>query len=178
MMPISLDACCIINICATGDAPRILKMAGMKFYLSAACSKESLCLHGRDDKAARIRVPIDLSPLIQSRLIELTDVTPGPETAAFVDFAKQLDDGEAMALALAICRGWTFASDDRKACRIAKEKGVPTIGTPGLLHTYSTSLNLSPPDIARCLKNIEQRATFRPKPTHPLGHWWRANSNQ
>jgi predicted nucleic acid-binding protein len=47
------------------------------------------------------------------------------EDALFVQFAAKIDDGEAMTLALCVSRGYAFATDDRKARRIAASVAEP-----------------------------------------------------
>ena len=52
------------------------------------------------------------------------------KTAIAVEFAAQIDDGEASCLAIAKSRGWLVATDDRKAIRLAVKSGISVITTP------------------------------------------------
>lgn len=45
----------------------------------------------------------------------------------------KLKQGEASCIAIALCRGMVFVSDDWKAREIAAEKGIPFSGTLGIL---------------------------------------------
>lgn len=62
-------------------------------------------------------------------------VTPesGRETTLYSDYSQSLGPGEAASLAIAICRGWSLATDDRAARRGARAAGVAITGGVGIL---------------------------------------------
>jgi hypothetical protein len=94
------------------------------------------------------------------------------ELAAYVAFAAELDDGEAMALAIARCRGWQLATDERKAIRLAGEVGVPVLTTPAVLKRWVDVLGPSGTEVGAALSAIRDRARFLLSGRDPLCDWW------
>lgn len=62
-------------------------------------------------------------------------VTPesGPEVTLYTEYARSLGPGEAASLAVAVCRRWTFATDDRAARAAARAAAIPLTGSVGFL---------------------------------------------
>jgi hypothetical protein len=89
-----------------------------------------------------------------------------------VAHARQLDDGEAMALAIAQSRGWTLATDDRKAITVASSVGVITCGTSGLVKRWVDTAAVEEPEIRAALLRIKHRARYLPGLRDPLFSWW------
>jgi predicted nucleic acid-binding protein len=54
-----------------------------------------------------------------------------------VNFATEVDDGEAQSLAIAKHRGFVFLTDDRKAVKVAQrpDVAVRTTSTPNILQS-------------------------------------------
>jgi predicted nucleic acid-binding protein len=59
--------------------------------------------------------PVDLFPLISNGTIQVFDFASPAERDLFVQEAAVVDDGEAMSIAIAVCREYALAIDDRKA---------------------------------------------------------------
>jgi predicted nucleic acid-binding protein len=118
---------------------------------------------------------LNLQPLTEASILVPCDLSPGPETVLFVELARQLDDGEAMALAIAKTRGWPLATDDRKAARVATGHGVCVITTPELVKRIAESARLDGLRLSVCLQRIEDLACFWPHANHPLRKWWSKN---
>jgi predicted nucleic acid-binding protein len=87
------------------------------------------------------------------------------------DYAA-LDDGEAMALAIARTRGWQLATDDRKAIRLAGEAAVPVLTTPGVMKRWADQLGPSTAEVSSALIAVRERARFSPSGRDPLCEWW------
>ena len=62
-------------------------------------------------------------------------VTPdtGRETTLYGEYSQSLGPGEAASLAIAVCRGWALATDDRAARHAARAAGVAITGSVGIL---------------------------------------------
>ena len=62
-------------------------------------------------------------------------VTPesGRETTLYDEYSQSLGPGEAASLAIAVCRGWALATDDRAARHAARAAGVAITGSVGIL---------------------------------------------
>jgi hypothetical protein len=76
-----------------------------------------------------------------------------------------------MALAIARCRGWQLATDDRKAIRLAGEAGVPVLTTPAAVKMWVDRLGPSASEVGTALSAIRDRARFLPG-GRPLCDWW------
>src|SRR6266540_3934446 len=137
-MPRIVDACCIINLYAAGNMLALLPALGGEWHVPVLVTTEALYVRKPDpeDAARLVKEAIDLKPALDAGILRTCDAATDAETALFVELAVALDDGEAMCLAIAQSRGWTLATDDRKARRIAAERGVPLISTPELLKQW------------------------------------------
>jgi hypothetical protein len=133
--------------------------------VSDAVLRESLYLRALDPALPPERV--DLRRLTDSGLLKVCSTETSAEESLYVELAAELDDGEALSLALSLSRGFGLATDDRKATRIARERGIVEIfGTPEILHAC--------PDIniPEAIRLIEYRARFSPALGASLRDWW------
>lgn len=169
-----LDACCVINLFGSGRLESVIAGCGGDFYVSEQVRAESLSIRQPDpnDPSVLVSVTIDLSGAISSGLILETAVAATDEMEAYVDFAVELDDGEASCLAIALIRGWTVATDDRKAKRLASQAGVDVITTPELIQRWANAEGASDAEVGDVLQSIERFARYRPRRSHPLYDWW------
>jgi predicted nucleic acid-binding protein len=94
------------------------------------------------------------------------------ELELFVEFAINLDDGEASSLAIAVSRGWTLATDDRKGRRLATKHHVKLISTSELIHQWVNSNSIPEAAVCEILNRIQQFGKFRPRRTDSLYEWW------
>ncbi|MCH8044504.1 MAG: hypothetical protein IID44_12365 [Planctomycetes bacterium] len=156
-----VDACCLINVYASGRPLPILRSLGGDLFLSDVVRGEALSIRCRDvdnegeDVGSLVPEAIDLSAAFQAGLIQECQVEGESETESFVNFAMELDDGEAASLAIAKCRGWTVATDDRKAMRVAQSHGIPTLTTPEIIKIWAEDARAKDEDIAEVLRNIQ-----------------------
>ena len=168
------DACCAINLFAAGRGDAVWTAGGFTWHVPSQVASESLFIRKPDaDHAAKlIPEPIDLRPLIDRKILHPCDLAVGLETALFVELAADLDDGEAAALAISQARGWVLATDDRKARRLAGERGVLTVTTAELVKAWADGTGAAAGEIAEVLTNIQTFARFIPHKTMPLSAWW------
>jgi len=171
-----LDACCLINLFASGSVRSIIESCEGEFYVSNQARGESLTIRQPDSKDASllVPVPIDLSELIADGTVKECRVEGEAEHRSYVEFAAQLDDGEASCLAIAKSRGWLVATDDRKAIRWASAAGIKVITTPELVELWAKASNSTNDDIAKVIRAIERFARFRPRNASPRHDWWTA----
>lgn len=172
-----VDACCLINIYAADDTESIsiLEAFGGELYVpDVVVQQEALYVRRKDDDDESKLIPeaVDLSPALQAGLIQECSIEGEAEAEGFVEFSVELDDGEAACLAIAKCRGWTVATDDRKATRIAAEHGVSTITTPELIKKWSDDSGVTDEIVAKVLQDIQLFARFVPRRSSPLREWW------
>ena len=89
--------------------------------------------------------------------------------------AIEVDDGEAMPLAIAAVRGWMIATDDAAARKVAADLGVVTFATPQLVRIWSQRVASGPEAIAQAIKRIETFARYVPNANLPDADWWASN---
>lgn len=176
--PIALDACVLINLCATDHVEAIARTLDIQFVVAREVSGEALYLRPADLTTQEL-VPIRLEPLIADRVLEVTDLR-SDELATFVAAAALLDDGEAATLALAVHRHPNLATDDRAALRLiaAEYRELQVHSTSQLLRRYCEAASVSPEHAAACLTAIEQRASFIPGAADPELTWWQATTKR
>lgn len=172
-----VDACCLINLCAAGEVQKRLSLLGGKWYIPSAVLFESLYVHIEQADGTVDKLPIDLKSLIDDGTMLACTAEPGEELELYVNLATRIDDGEAMALAIAKRRAWTLSTDDRKAIKIAGELSVTVITTPELIKRWADSAAPDPDELKNTIRLIEQRASFFPAASHPLHSWWRQISD-
>ena len=166
-----IDTCCLVNVCAVDASLALLGEFGLTWQLPLAAQKEGLFVRVRPDSAETVR--IDVGPVVKAGLVATCAPTDGPETDLYVLLAQDLDDGEAMALAIAKSRGWVLATDDRKARRRAEELGVRTWTTPELMRRWAERMRHPKRVVADALRRIESLARFTPASASPEAKWWR-----
>jgi hypothetical protein len=170
-----IDACCLIDLLASGHAEAILQACGYTWYLPVAVQSEVLYIRQPDPAQAGklVLVEVDLNPLLKSGALSLCQPYNDQEMDRFTQYATQFrSDGEAMCVALAESRGWTIATDDRKAIRIAQQAGLSVISCPQIVKKWTDLTNPDKAILARALKDIEIFAQFRPNPSLPEYQWW------
>ena len=172
MLDCVIDACCLINLCAVGDLPRWLPSLDFTWHLPSAVVQEALFLRATDEEGNPTAESIDVRQLLDAGLIAECTVRAGEEMQAYVELAADLDDGEAMALAIALARGWILATDDRKARRRAAEADVRVITTPELMRRSAERNALSAGEIRTALERIQLHARFVPAADFPQYEWW------
>jgi len=164
-VPVSVDTCTLLNILASGVARRLFSHLSAECIIADAVSRESLFLRSRMSGSPAER--IDLSPLLSEGILKVCQADTPQEEALYVQLASDLDDGEALSLAISVTRGYGFATDDRKAARLAKSLGLVKIyTTPDIVSSCSDI------DYREVLTAIEFRARFYPAADHPLHPWW------
>jgi hypothetical protein len=165
-----IDACCLINFSAVDAKLAFLGDFSVSWRLPVAAQGETMYIGLRADSTERVLV--DLDPVIAAGVIQTCFPAAGPEMDLYVQLAADLDDGEAMALAIASHRGWTLATDDRKARRKAEELSVQTTTTPQLMRRWSERTRQPRREIADALRRIETLARFVPGSAAPDARWW------
>ncbi len=176
------DACCLINLFATGRIEEILGCLPFRCATSRLVASREVLAIAVEGLATE---PLGREVLPPSRLgsmadLALLDLETDEELAAFVGFALALDDGEASVCSLAAVRGGGVATDDRKALRIMAELTPPvlTVQTPDLLYEWAERLKLPEADICSALRRVQRRARFYPRVGAPRFEWWETFSQR
>lgn len=170
---ILLDACVVINLFASRHMAAILDTAPGQVAVADLVVAESLYVRrgGAGDDANEPE-PVDLSPLIATNRLSVLTATD-EELETFVGLTLDVDDGEAMTLALAIHRQATVVTDDRKVKRVLAGR-APLRSTPDLIKDWADQANVPEPVLRLALIDVQQRGSYLPGRTHPLRTWWDA----
>jgi predicted nucleic acid-binding protein len=171
-----LDACCIINLFATGRVEEILAALPYEFATSRLIVEREVISITRPSKSTDT---LDKEVIHPSRLeslpgLAIMDFSGDKELDFFIHFATHLDDGEASVCALALARGGALATDDRKAIRLlaGTRPEIKVVQTPELLYQWAQLLRIRDPEIGGVLQAVEQNARFRPRRDAPYSDWW------
>lgn len=169
-----IDCCSLINLHTGWGGLTELGAFGWRWYLCEAVLQEAEHAreYGKDGQPEL--VPLDFSHLMDSVQIQTAAPANDDELEDYLDFASEVDDGEAQALAIARHRGFTLLTDDRKAIRLAGRLDiqVATISTAGILQIWA---NLNPANVQKLpgiLARIEELARFRPHRNSSDYQWW------
>lgn len=169
--PVLIDTCTLVNLLASGELELLLSSLSSICMVSEAVSRESLFLRADQENVPHQRIALE--PLFASGILHACQAESPEEEARYVSFATELDDGEAMSLAISSVRGYGLATDDRKARRLANEIGsVPLFSTAEILHSINP-LDLT--KIREIIRRIESRARYTPHQGTPLHDWWNAH---
>lgn len=171
-----LDACCLINLLATGSIQEILTALPWRCAVPRYVAENEVLRLAAANRPVEPENPtvIRSGDLATIAGLEILDLESEAEIAELVRFASVLDDGEAAACALAVARGGGVATDDRKAlatlARWAPQ--VPRLETPEILFAWAQASASTELEIGALLRTIRDRARFVPRPGAPHCEWW------
>ena len=166
-----LDTCCLVNLAAIDGTLECLAAIGLTWYVPTAVQAEGIYIRV-DPDSSEVR-QIDLTTAVSTGTVQICALAGEREHGLYVEFALSLDDGEAMALAIAKNRKWKLATDDRKARVKAQSVGVAVVTTPELVQRWAAETDCSEAQIADALRRIETLARFAPADDSDAAHWWR-----
>ncbi|HEX9943158.1 MAG TPA: hypothetical protein VGG03_14150 [Thermoanaerobaculia bacterium] len=170
-----LDACCLINLFATGRIEEILQRLPYEFATSSlVATKEVLTLVRSAGPPPLERELIPRSELENLESLAILDIATEEEMTQFVRFAADLDDGEASVCALAVVRGGAVVTDDRKALSLLSRAAplIATTQTPEILWEWACLSQAPEDEIRELLRAVQERARFRPRRDAPRYNWW------
>ena len=173
--PAVIDACCLIDLLASGHAEAILRATGHAWHLPSSVQAEVQYVRQHDpDKPGSYRnVPVDLTPFVTSGVLTPCQPDDAQEQAQYVHYATLFrSDGEAMCLALAECRGWIVATDDRRAIRVAQQADLIVVSCPVLMKRWADVTKRDQATVCKVLHDIQVLAQFKPNPAMPDYQWW------
>lgn len=159
---IILDACCIINLCATGRMEEILRALEKPLAVAEYVHRNEI-LH------------CNLQPLIDQGLLVVTPLASSDESTAFVSFARYLEDGEAMTGAIAVQRNWALASDERKVITFFEKRNIHVISTLEMIKHWVDIAGISVTEIKVTLQDLQTQGRYIPHLSHKLYAWWKAH---
>ena len=171
-----LDASCLLNLYATERFREIVASLHEQICVARyVLEEEALFIRleasagGQDEK-----IPVDISPFVSEGLVEVIHLEGPNEETTFVELAAHIDDGEAMTAALALHRGGSVATDDRKARRVLAERAptVPLQSTLELLGNWTASTSVALREQRTALERMRSGASYVPGRSDPRYEWW------
>jgi hypothetical protein len=171
----AIDACCLLDLLASGMAEAVLGVSGFTGQLPSAVRGEVQYRREHDPAQAgkTVNVPVDLSGMISSGLLTICDPQTQTELDQYTRYAALFrSDGEAMCLALAEQRKWVVATDDRRAIRVARQAGLTVVSCPELVKKWAIATGPDQAALNRVLQDIQALAQFKPNPSMPEYKWW------
>lgn len=147
--------------------------SGYQFGICSVVKNESIYLRGADLNAPPEAVKLDA--LLESDRLTVFELSGDEEKELYVDYATELDDGEAMSLALVCSRGFSMASDDRKARRLFTEEIGDLkrlLSTSHILKEWSEKAGMNAADLKQVLTEVSRRGRFYPNSGDPHFAWW------
>jgi hypothetical protein len=168
--PAVIDACCLIDLLASGQMEAILRATGYAWNLPDAVNAEVQFVRQHDPArpGSFLNAPVDLSPDLKSGLLTACQPADPKEQTPFVQYAAQFrSDGEAMCLAITETRGWVVATDDRKTIRVAEKGGLTVVSCPQLVKAWVDATRPDTALVVQVLTDIQTLAQFRPNSTMP-----------
>ncbi len=171
-----IDACCLIDLLASGQAEAILRATGHAWHLPSSVQAEVQYVrqHNPDNPGSYRNVPVDFTPFVGSGVLTACQPDDTQEQARYVHYATLFrSDGEAMCLALADCRGWAVATDDRRAILVAQQAGLTVVSCPELVKAWADATRPDATSLVQVLTDIQTLAQFKPNPSSmPEYQWW------
>lgn len=171
----AIDACCLIDLLASGEAEAILLASGFTWRLPSAVQIEVQYRRQYDpaQPGKTVNVLVDLSGLITAGVLIICSPQNQRELDQFTHYAANFrSDGEAMCLSLAEQRQWVVATDDRRAIRVAQQAGLTVVSCPELMKAWVDATGPDPIALRDVLQDIQVLAQFKPNPSMPDYAWW------
>ena len=169
-----IDCCSLINLFAGWGGLKELRDFNRTWHICEAVLNETEFTREFGPDGTPAMVPIDMNTLTQHGLWLPARPETEREIEDYVNFASEVDDGEAQALAIAKHRGFVLLTDDRKAAKPAQrpDAAVQTTSTPNILQFWG---KLDPANEARLhevVRRIAVLARFSPRKDSPDYEWW------
>lgn len=175
---ILLDACCVLNFCASGKLLAILQAIPVQVALTQVVQERELNslrrLEGEENEGAT-----RFEEAIAQGLLKVVDFKSEEEAETFVNYVFELgDDGESATCAIAIHRGWAIATDDKKAIAFFQRLAphLQILSTPEIIKHWSEEAGLDSSVLRDVLNAIRVKGCYLPPKNHPLRSWWEAAS--
>ncbi|MDT8427948.1 MAG: hypothetical protein RQ757_04195 [Pseudomonadales bacterium] len=175
-----IDCCSLINLHTGWGGLSELSTIGWKWHLCEAVMREAEHTREFGEDGSTVVVPLDMGQLVDNAVMGLVAPVSDEEMTDYLDFACEVDDGEAQALAIAKCRGYTLLTDDRKAMRLAArpDVNVATISTAEVLRVWASLDVAYVARLAEVIRRIEDLARFAPRKDSPDYAWWVSSRTQ
>jgi predicted nucleic acid-binding protein len=168
-----LDACCILNFCASGHFLEILRAIPAKAIVALVVQDYELeTLRQLENQVNPGATQFEAA--LDQRLLTAIDFESELEAEHFVNYVAMLDDGEAATCAIAVHRGWAIATDDKKAIAFFQQAAphLQILSTLEIVKHWSEKVSLDASALKSALSAIRFKGRYMPPRSHPLLNWW------
>ncbi|MGQ0620871.1 MAG: hypothetical protein ACT4QA_13270 [Panacagrimonas sp.] len=154
-----------------------LRGFGESWSVGQTALREAIYVREFNADGSLRKLTLDPTSVIDEGGLLLLSLTGPAEHTSFVNFASELGDGEAEALALAHARKHLLLTDDGLATRVAmrREIAIPTVGTAEVLIAWAgrdaERLRRLPDIVGR----ITILAKYQPAEGHAHRAWWQGH---
>lgn len=169
-----LDACCVINLCASGHLSDTLTTIPATVAVVEVVHNDELLkmppVGVGPDKQSE-----DIASIFSKGLLQIARFESEVEQENFVNIAAILgDDGESATIALAMQRNRAIATDDKSALDFIRRESanLQTITTPDLIKHWSEIRGPAPGTLRDALTSISVNGHYDPPREHPFRDWW------
>ncbi|MEA5550578.1 hypothetical protein VB713_06225 [Anabaena cylindrica UHCC 0172] len=170
---ILLDACCVLNLCTSGQFLAILKSLPAEIVVTTVVQERELKTLQRLQEQENDAV-LEFEEAIQQGLLKVVAFESEEEAESFVNYAVDLDDGESATCAIAVHRGWAIATDDRKAISFIQKEApyIQILSTPEIIKHWSEKESIDSTILSHVLNAIRIKGHYVPPKNDPLRNWW------
>jgi predicted nucleic acid-binding protein len=170
---IILDACCILNFCASGQFLAILKSLPAEIIVTTVVQERELTTLQKLQEEENDAV-LEFETAITQGLLKVVDFASEEEEESFVNYAADLDDGEAATFAIAVHRKWAVATDDNKAIKFMQKNfsHLQILSIPEIIKYWSEQERIDFSVLSKVLNTIRIKGRYIPPKNHPLRNWW------
>jgi hypothetical protein len=170
-----IDCCSLLNLYTGWGGLTELRDLRRTWHICEAVLNEMEYTREYGPDGAPVLIPLDMSALCQ--LGPLLPARPETEREIedYVNFASEVDDGEAQALAIAKHRGFVLLTDDRRAIKFAQrlDVAVRTTSTANILQAWAQLNPRNETRLYKVIPRIAALARFNPRPDSPEYAWWK-----
>jgi predicted nucleic acid-binding protein len=170
---IILDACCVLNLCASGQFLAILKSLPAEIVITTVVKERELNTLQRLQKEENDAV-LEFEEAIQTELLKIVNFESEAEEDSFVNYTFDLDDGESATCAIAVHRKWAVATDDDKAIKFLQENfpHLQILSTLAIINHWSEVEKPDSSILSYVLNAIRIKGHYVPPKNYPLRTWW------
>jgi hypothetical protein len=169
-----LDACCVLNFCASGRLTPILQSIPAQVAVTEVVKTKELItlqrLTTEDPQGA-----LQFETAIAQGLLLVVDFKSEAEEETFINYAFELgDDGESATGTIALHREWAMATDDKKAISFF-QKATPNLqllSTLDIIKHWSDGADVGAEELRTGLRAVRTKGSYRPHRLHPWLSWW------
>lgn len=169
-----LDCCTLLNLYCGWGGLQNLRLIGGNFHVGSTVASEAVYVRDYGDAGEVIQRQLVFADLHRQCRLATLKLTSQQELALMVRLASSMDDGEAEGLAMAVCRGLSFCTDDGAVYKLvaAESLQVRLVSTPEILRTWAGNDAERQATLPAVVRRAFELAKFRPHRSSPHQAWW------